>query len=77
MVPVDRATGLLARLYKGALERVGKVFFINRIQSLLPPVLRASTHLYTEVMHGDHDTIDRAQREMIATTVSRLNDCYY
>ena len=77
MIPDTQASGLLARLYKDAIKRAGKVFNIIRIQSLLPSVLRASTRLYTEIMKADSDTITRAQREMIATTVSRINGCYY
>ena len=71
------ATGLLEKLYRGALERAGKVFQINRVQSLLPGILRASTRLYVEIMHQSRDTLTRAQRELIATTVSQVNGCYY
>ncbi len=74
--PVE-ARGLLGRLYEAAIRRAGKVFQIIRIQSLRPKVLRSSTRLYLEVMHSRDSGLSRVQREMIATTVSQLNDCFY
>ena len=72
-----QAAGLLKRLYDAAIERAGKVFNIIRIQSLRPKVLRSSTQLYAELMHGAEGGIGRAQREMIAVVVSRANGCHY
>ena len=71
------AEGLLARLYKAAIDRAGKVFLILRVQSLRPHVLRISTQLYSEILISKRSALSRAQREMIATLVSRLNDCHY
>jgi alkylhydroperoxidase family enzyme len=76
IAPED-ASGLLKRLYKAAVRRAGKVYNIVRLQSLRPRVLRSSTQLYIEVMHSRESGLSRAQREMIATTVSRLNQCHY
>lgn len=73
----DQATGLLAKLYEGALARAGKVFNVIRIQSLRPEILRVSTLLYREVMFGERSPLSRAQREMIATAVSSANACEY
>lgn len=73
----DEATGLLARLYRQAVERAGKVFNVLRCQSLRPEVLEHSTALYMEVMYSDRSPLSRAQREMIATAVSRANQCFY
>lgn len=73
----EEATGLLARLYRSALERAGKVFQVIRCQSLRPHTLEASTRLYSEVMHSQRSPLSRARREMIATVVSRLNHCHY
>ena len=75
-VALDTADGVLRRLYDQALERAGKVFRILSIQSLDPSTLRASTGLYTSVMLG-RGPLSRAQREMIATAVSRENSCLY
>ncbi len=76
IAPED-ATGLLERLYESARRRAGKVFNILRLQSLRPEVLSSSTRLYAELMHSATGGLTRAQREMIATVVSRANDCHY
>jgi alkylhydroperoxidase family enzyme len=75
-VPPDDAKGPLARIYRAAVQRAGKVFHILRVQSLNPPVLRSSIALYKDVMFGE-SPLDRATREMIAVVVSRANDCHY
>jgi alkylhydroperoxidase family enzyme len=71
------AKGLLGRLYAAAVKRAGRVYNVIRCQSLRPPVLRASTQLYMEVMHSAASPLSRRQREMIATAVSQLNGCRY
>lgn len=71
------AKGLLARLYDAAIQRAGRVYNIIRCQSLRPSTLRASTTLYKEVMFSPASPLSRAQREMIATSVSQLNACRY
>ena len=71
------AEGLLKRLYAAAVKRAGKVYNVIRLQSPRPEVLRASTQLYLEVMISDKSPLSRARREMIATVVSRANDCHY
>jgi uncharacterized peroxidase-related enzyme len=76
-IPPERAEGLLKRLYEAAVRRAGKVFNVLRVQSLRPRTLRASTALYLEVMHSPDSPLSRAQREMIATAVSRANGCHY
>ena len=42
-VPPEQATGLLAKLYKAAILRAGRVFNVLRVQSLRPKILRVST----------------------------------
>ena len=76
-VDPESATGLLKRLYDAAVKRAGKVFNVLRIQSPRPEVLRLSTQLYLEVMASPKSPLSRAQRELIATVVSRVNDCHY
>ncbi len=76
VAPAD-ARGLLERLYAAAVKRAGKVYNVIRLQSPRPEVLRASTQLYSEVMHSSKSPLSRAQREMIATAVSRANACHY
>ncbi len=73
----QQATGLLKQLYDAAVRRAGRVYNVIRLQSLRPKVLRASTQLYMELMHSPEGGLTRAQREMIATVVSRANGCHY
>jgi alkylhydroperoxidase family enzyme len=76
-VAPEEATGLLRKLYDQAVRRAGKVFHVLRIQSVRPEVLDATVRLYAEVMHSPRSPLTRAQREMVATVVSRANHCHY
>jgi alkylhydroperoxidase family enzyme len=73
----EHATGLLGKIYQAAIARAGKVFNVIRVQSLRPEILRISTMLYREIMFGQASPLSRAQRELIATAVSRANACEY
>ncbi len=72
----DEAEGQLARIFEAAIKRSGKVFNIVRLQSLNPSVLHAGMGLYMSAMFKD-SPLSRAQREMLATVVSRANECHY
>ncbi len=76
MIPPEAAEGALKAEYASAMGRSGKVFNILKIQSLNAPALRASMALYVATMHGPSG-LSRAEREMLATVVSQLNDCFY
>ncbi len=73
---VEEATGLLRRIYDEAITRAGKVYAIVRSMSPNPRVLRSSLQLYRDVMMGS-SPLSRTQRELLATAVSRFNDCHY
>jgi alkylhydroperoxidase family enzyme len=73
----EKATGLLGKIYREAIDRAGKVFAILRCQSPRPETLEASIALYLEVMQSDRSPLSRARRELIATAVSRANRCFY
>ena len=75
IAPED-ATGRLRRIYDAALQRAGKVYQIVRVMSLSPPVLEASMGMYREVMYA-RGPLPRAQRELLAVVVSRVNHCHY
>jgi alkylhydroperoxidase family enzyme len=70
------ADGDLKRIYDEATRRAGKVFGILRLQSQNPAVLAASTELYKAIMFGP-SPLTRVERESIAVTVSRVNECFY
>ena len=76
LIEVDEATGVLKEEYDAAIGRAGKVFNIVRSMSLRPDVLRRSMQLYREVMFGTSG-LTRQERELLATVVSRANDCHY
>ena len=70
------ADGPLAQIYADAIQRAGRVFNILRIQSLNPAALDASMRMYLALMRGP-SPLSRLEREAIAVTVSRINDCFY
>ena len=72
----EYATGLLEKIYADAHKRGGRVFNIIKVQSLNPPTLRASMGLYMQTTQAE-SPVSRALREMIATVVSRANECHY
>jgi alkylhydroperoxidase family enzyme len=76
LLEVDEATGVLAEEYDAALGRAGKVFNIVKAMSLRPRVLRESMRLYREIMFGE-SALSRQERELLATVVSRANECFY
>ena len=73
---VAEATGLLEKIYADAKKRGGRVFNILKLQSLNPPTLRASMGLYMQTTLAE-SPVSRALREMIATVVSKTNECHY
>ena len=72
----DEADGELKREYEAAEERAGYIAHILRIQSLNPETLQASMALYKATMFGQSG-LTRAEREMLATVVSQINECFY
>lgn len=76
IIDEDEAGGALAREYESARRRAGRVFNIVKIQSQSPAALHCSIELYKAVMHG-RSALSRAERELIAVVVSRVNECHY
>lgn len=76
LVRDDEAVGPLRQMFEAAIRRAGRVFGIVRLMSPNPPVLEASMGLYQATMFG-RSPLSRRQREMLATVVSRANDCFY
>ena len=70
------AKGLLAKIYSSARQRAGGIANIIRIMSLNAGVCQASMGLYVAAMRSEQ-RLDRATRELLATVVSNVNDCYY
>jgi alkylhydroperoxidase family enzyme len=76
IIEPDDAAGPLKDEYDAAVGRAGKVFNIVKAMSLRPSVLGRSMELYREIMFGASG-LDRQERELLATVVSRTNDCHY
>lgn len=76
MTELKDATGEIKSEYEKAVRRAGRVFNIVKVQSLNARSLRASMELYLAAMHGPSG-LTRAEREMLATVVSRANHCFY
>lgn len=72
----DEARGALKDLFAAAHKRAGRIFNIVRVMSLNPLTLRSSLGFYQATMMG-RSTLSRGLRELLATVVSRANNCYY
>lgn len=73
----DDADEALARIYATLLDPVSaKVDHILKIHGLHPAGLRAHLQLYRTVMTGTPG-LPKADRELIAWSVSRFNECHY
>jgi alkylhydroperoxidase family enzyme len=76
LIDVEEATGPLKEEYDAAVGRAGKVFNIVKSMSLRPGVLKRSMELYKAIMFGPCG-LSRQERELLATVVSRYNNCDY
>ena len=75
-IPEDEATGPLAKHYGAAVSRAGAVAGIVKLHSLHAPTLRSSMALYQATTTMEENPLPRGVRELIATMVSRTNDCF-
>ena len=72
----DEAEGAAKRELDKAYKRAGRVWNIVRIMTPNPEVMRTSMDMYIALMYGE-SPLNRAQREMLATVVSKVNGCHY
>ena len=75
-IDIEKAEGTVKDEYDKGISRAGRVFNILKIMSRSPQPLKESMRLYLAIMHGKSE-LSRAQREMIATVVSKANECFY
>jgi len=66
----------LREMYARLSPKGAPVDNILRVHSLNPKSLQVHHDLYRHLMYGASD-LSRAEREMIALVVSRVNDCHY
>jgi len=77
MIPEDDADPELRSIYERMLDPVsGRVDNILSIHSLHPRGLEGHHSVYSAVMRSTR-TLRKAEREMIALVVSRINECHY
>lgn len=72
----DDATGIVKKYYDSSKRSWGGVDNIIKAHSLNTSALRSLMTFYNGVMHGDGE-LSLGQREMIAVTVSQVNECHY
>jgi len=72
----SEATGQLERIYKAASARAGSVAKIVKVMGLDPASAHASMQFYGALMKSPNG-LSNAQKEMVATVVSNVNECYY
>lgn len=70
------AQGALKVVYDGLIRERGFVPNLHKALSLKPTILRPLTMLIGSIMFAP-GSLSRAQREMIAVVVSKLNNCHY
>ena len=75
-IAVEDATGKLRQIYDAGIRRAGSVANIIKIMSLDADSCNASMMFYVSMMKREN-ALDAATREMLATVVSNVNDCYY
>ena len=76
-VDESEATGIVKAEYDAAIARAGQLYNIVKLFSVRPKSMRAFVELYKIVMHDPDSPLSRMQREMIATVVSKANECHY
>ena len=72
----SEATGELAKLYKRVGNPDGTVDNVMKVHALNVDSLRTHFEMYAAAMHNP-SPLTRAERELVATDVSRLNGCAY
>ena len=73
----DEATGRLGGIFRAGIKRAGRVAGVVRLMSLDPQTLQASMMLYEASTTREGAPLSRWFRELVAATVSRLNQCHY
>jgi uncharacterized peroxidase-related enzyme len=76
-VDETEATGIVKEEYDAAIARAGQVYNIVKLLSVRPKSMRPFIELYIAIMFDEDSPLSRMQREMIATVVSKVNECHY
>ncbi|HJL73979.1 MAG: carboxymuconolactone decarboxylase family protein [Candidatus Marinimicrobia bacterium] len=76
IVDIEDAAGIVKQEYDKGIRRSGRVFNILKVMSRSPDALKEAMRMYMTIMYGESE-LTRAQREMLATVVSKMNHCFY
>lgn len=76
-VDEDEATGIVKEEYDASIKRVGRLYNIVKLFSIRPASMQAFIQLNKIAMYDDSCQLTQSQREMIATVVSKVNQCHY
>ncbi|MCI0390850.1 MAG: carboxymuconolactone decarboxylase family protein [Acidobacteria bacterium] len=76
VIDEEQADDKLREAYDQVSKARGSVANILKIHSLHPKVMTSHLALYRELMFGPSE-LTRAEREMIAVSVSVANHCHY
>lgn len=75
-VPDEQASGVLKTIYDETRAKHGHVINLVRVQSLRPETMQIGRQLYRHLMDGPGG-LSRLDRYLIATVVSKTNNCHY
>ncbi len=76
IVDIEDAAGIVKQEYDKGIRRSGRVFNILKVMSRSPGALKEAMRMYMTIMYGESE-LTRAQREMLAIVVSKMNHCFY
>jgi len=76
VIQYEDAEGELKDIYDHLITTRGKLAEVHKVQSLNPKTILRHMDLYMEIMYGK-SPLKRVNREIIATVVSKANQCAY
>lgn len=76
LIREPEATGPLSKLYESSRNRAGYIAQIIQVMSRDADIAAESMRFYVRLMKSPN-ALNAARRELLATVVSNVNDCYY
>lgn len=76
LIREPEATGPLSKLYESSRKRAGYIAQIIQVMSRDANIAAESMRFYVRLMKSPN-ALNAARRELLATVVSNVNDCYY
>ncbi|MBL6705981.1 MAG: hypothetical protein ISQ06_07715 [Planctomycetaceae bacterium] len=76
LIREPEATGPLSKLYESSRNRAGYIAQIIQLMSRDADIAAESMRFYVRLMRSPN-ALNAARRELLATVVSNVNDCYY